>query len=91
MARKLTIVLVVLLGLLALGSSSPLFEDGRSFADDEEAAEAFQEEAARYFEEEEARAFEEKVARAYEKTVEELSQLQETRVSLNFIGLLASR
>lgn len=84
MARQSTIAFVVLFGLLALASSSPLFEEDESFANEEEAA--FEEEVARAFEEEVARAFEEEAVRAYDETEDELmSQLQETRVSLNLI------
>ncbi len=81
MARQSTVALVVLFGLLALASSSPLFEDGESFANDEEAA--FEEEVARALEEEA-----EEAVRAYDEAEAEdelMSQLQETRVSLNFI------
>ncbi len=81
MARQSTVALVVLFGLLALASSSPLFEDGESFANDEEAA--FEEEVARTLEEEA-----EEAVRAYDEAEAEdelMSQLQETRVSLNFI------
>jgi hypothetical protein len=74
MTRKLTIALVVLFGLLALGSSRPSFEDDESIGSGEEAEEAF--------DEEEARIFQDQVARAYhEVQAEMMSQLQETRVS----------
>ncbi|EFX82372.1 hypothetical protein DAPPUDRAFT_316837 [Daphnia pulex] len=50
MTRRLTIVLVVLFGLLALASSGPLSEDDtNSVAIDEEADDAIEEELARAF------------------------------------------
>jgi hypothetical protein len=80
MARQWTTAFVVLLGLLALASSSPLYEEYESFANEEEAA----------FEEEVARAFEEEAVRAYDESEDDvMSQLQETRVSLNFNLLIS--
>ena len=80
MARQWTTAFVVLFGLLALASSSPLYEEYESFANEEEAA----------FEEEVARAFEEEAVRAYDESEDDvMSQLQETRVSLNFNLLIS--
>lgn len=88
MARQWTTAFVVLFGLLALASSSPLYEEYESFANEEEAA--FQEEVARAFEDEVARAFEEEAVRAYDESEDDvMSQLQETRVSLNFNLLIS--
>jgi hypothetical protein len=80
MARQWTTAFVVLFGLLALASSSPLYEEYESFANEEEAA----------FEEEVARAFEEEDVRVYDESEDDvMSQLQETRVSLNFNLLIS--
>jgi hypothetical protein len=74
MARQWTTAFVVLLGLLALASSSPLYEEYESFANEEEVARAFEEEA----------------VRAYDESEDDvMSQLQETRVSLNFNLLIS--
>ena len=77
MSCKLTLCVVLLLGLLNLGSSHPSSQDDQSFANDEEAAEALQEEVAKDFDEEEERAYEQVEA-------ELMSQFQEIRVRLNF-------
>ncbi len=113
MARQWTTAFVVLFGLLALASSSPLYEEYESFANEEEAA--FQEEVARAFEEEDVRVYDESEAQLptrpkkdkksaypswygqlapapvfYTPSEDELmSQLQETRVSLNFNLLIS--
>ncbi|KAI9563428.1 hypothetical protein GHT06_010891 [Daphnia sinensis] len=78
MAQKLTITLIVLFGLLTLGSSRPTFEDDESFSFDDEEARAYEEEG-RGYDDEEARAYEEEEVRAYDDEEDQAYDEEESR------------